>query len=139
MGAVEDTEMQVKFSHVRHDFSQCSHYIMYKEKTETRSMVLDDRLAIIRHSVQKFGNMRKEGRGRLSLSSTPIRTTARYFSSCTQPHGKQPIRRRKCIVCSRVAVRPKKCIDTLYDCVKCGVSLYIDGCFINIILRTVFE
>ncbi|CAF3593316.1 unnamed protein product [Rotaria sordida] len=39
--------------------------------------------------------MKKEGKERPSLSSTPLRLTERHFPSRIQPNGKQAIRRRK--------------------------------------------
>ena len=38
-------------------------------------------------------------------------------------------RRRKCIVCSRVELGPKKRTDTLYEYVDCDVGLCVDECF----------
>ncbi|CAF1349211.1 unnamed protein product [Didymodactylos carnosus] len=140
MGAVDNTDMQVSFSecvrktikwnkklffHIM-DMTLLNAYIMYKEKTGKRLKFLDYRLEVVREIVHKFGNMKKEGKGRPSLSSTPLRLTERHFPSRIQPNGKQAIRRRACIVCSRTELGPKKRTDTLYECVEC---LCVDDCF----------
>jgi hypothetical protein len=104
-------------------------YIMYKKKTGKRLKFLDYRLEVLREIVQKLGNMKKEGRERPSLSSTSLRLTERHFPSRIQSNGKQAIRRRKCIVCSRTELGPKKRTDTLYECVECDVGLCVDEYF----------
>lgn len=86
------------FFHIM-DMTLLNAYIMYKEKPGKRLKFLDYRLEVVREIVHKFGNMKKEGKGRPSLSSAPLRLTERHFPSRLQPNGKQAIRRRACIVC----------------------------------------
>jgi len=121
MATVDSTDMHFSFSecirktvkwykklffHIL-DMVLLNAYIMYKEKTGKRLKLLDHRLEVIREIVQKFGSMKKRGRGRPSLSSTPLRLTERYLPTRIQSNGKKHIRRRKCIVCSRTELGPK--------------------------------
>jgi hypothetical protein len=99
------------------------------EKNWKKLKFLDYRLEVVREIVQKFGNMKKEGRGRPSLSLKPLRLVERHFPSRIQPNSKPVIRRRRCIVCSRTELGPKKRTDTLYECMECDVGLCIDECF----------
>ncbi|CAF1401911.1 unnamed protein product [Adineta ricciae] len=143
MGAIDKTDMQISFSECTRktikwykklflhilDMALLNGYIIYKQKTGKRLTFLDYRLEVTREIVQKFGSLKKKGRGRPSLTSEPLRLTGRHFPSRIEPNGNNHIRRRKCIVCSRTNLAPKKRTDTLYECVDCDVGLCIDDCF----------
>ncbi len=107
------------------DISLFNAYVLYKLQTKEKIALSDFLLNVVRALVEEFGAQKSDSRGGPSIG-TPVRITARYFSSKVESSTD---RRRRCFVCSHTTHGPKHETKTGYECKECNVGLCVAPCF----------